>query len=433
MITFVSIFLGLVVGAQSVQVAVSEEVAEVRIELDGQPVATLTRPPWAAHLELGKELAPHEVVGVALDAEGNELERARQWLNLPRQPAEARLVLEGGIDGHDRVARLTWDSLAGAGRPKIRVSFDGRPLVVPDPTAIALPTHDPEQLHFLRAELEFAGNLTSKAELTFGGAYTDQVSTELTAVPLVVERGRQLPAPQELGGWFTKKGAVLEVMAVEAGPAEVVMVRDPGVQEMVDALRPDRRSAQRPTRVSERRRQRAREDWRLQFMWPVSYRRGEKRSYDLFPFAGEFTAVDGDLLRMLQGVRLPPELTGRRRIADALAVAGVSAAAGRCRRAVVLFLGPEPTDQSDLAAPLARRYLEHLQVPLVVWSTGSDAAEVTAVWGEPLRVSNRVNLAGAWRKLRDELERQRIVWLRGVHLPQEIELTEHARGVRIAG
>lgn len=48
MISFVSLFLGLVMGVQTVEVALSVPAEQVELTLDGQVAATLDAPPWTS-------------------------------------------------------------------------------------------------------------------------------------------------------------------------------------------------------------------------------------------------------------------------------------------------------------------------------------------------------------------------------------------------
>ena len=124
-------------------------------------------------------------------------------------------------------------------------------------------------------------------------------------------------------------------------------------------------------------------------------------------------------------------LAGDQRLADALAVAGLTAAGHRRRRVVLLALGEEPADGSQLDPAQARRYLETLRVPLVIWSLDPDAATERG-WGKTVDISSMGRIDGALRELRRRLDRQWIVWLDGVHLPQEIQLKDAVEGVEIA-
>jgi hypothetical protein len=120
---------------------------------------------------------------------------------------------------------------------------------------------------------------------------------------------------------------------------------------------------------------------------------------------------------------------GPDRLADAVAVAGLKAAELGHRRAVVLLLGAAPGDDpSQITRPQARRYLERLRVPFEVWSLGGEDA---GPWGRARDVSTLNKLALAVRALARDLDRQRIVWVDGVHLPQEIALAPRASGLEL--
>jgi len=224
MVGFVTLLLGLVVGTQPVELFVDPSVVAVEIYLDGRSIGVLQSEPWRLPCDFGSELEPHELVAVALDESGEELVRARQWINLPQQPAEAVIVLEEGEDGQGAIAHLAWESVVAPEPTAIEFSFDGHPLAVADPHRIVLPDYDPDRLHFLRAELEFQEGVTSVVEVTLGGAYADEVDIQLTAVPVVLGRRAKMPPVEDLQGRFTEGGRVLEVVASEAGPAEVVVV-----------------------------------------------------------------------------------------------------------------------------------------------------------------------------------------------------------------
>jgi hypothetical protein len=99
-----------------------------------------------------------------------------------------------------------------------------------------------------------------------------------------------------------------------------------------------------------------------------------------------------------------------------VAVAGVTAASGNRRRGVLLVLGPESEDSSDATPATARRYLAALGVPLFVWSPDPATAR-NSPWGEARLVSTPGPMSRATNRIFRELERQRIVWVEGKHLP----------------
>jgi len=434
MISFTSLFLGLVLGAQTIQLAVADGVDRVDLNLDGQVIGTLDSEPWSLAYDFGEELAPHELEAIAFNAKDEEVGRAQQWINLPRQSAEAELILEESKSTTGRRAHLTWESLAGAHPTAIRISFDGQALDVQDPREFELPPHDLGQIHFLRAELEFAESVTSAVEIIFGGTHADRVSAELTAVPVILDKGVKDLTPESLEGWFLSGDQPLRVAAVETGIADIVMVRDPSTQGSIDEQQRSggytpifSRSGAASTGATKRA-----QDWRLQFLWPIPRRHaGVQGPYDLFPPSAVLTSQHGDLLQLMTHARMAPDPRAKKRLADAVAVAGITAAGGRSRRAVVLYLGDRPQDQSHVTAAQVRRFLERLQVPLYVWTT-TRRKDVESTWGEASKIVSHAQIEGAWRRLKKDLDRQRVVWVSGIHLPQEIALAPEAVGICVA-
>ena len=106
-----------------------------------------------------------------------------------------------------------------------------------------------------------------------------------------------------------------------------------------------------------------------------------------------------------------------------------AARSGR-RRVVLLIVGPDPVDQSQLEPSAALGFLRRLRVPIVVW-TPVWGAEKIGAWGPTVLISDRQNLVRAYSALSKQLDRQRIVWLDGLHLPQAISLSPQAEGIRL--
>ncbi len=418
MITFVTMFLGLIVGTLPVEVAVDERVAAVEYLLDGARVARIDAAPWRAEVPFGDELGPHELVAVSYDADGFELSRAHQWINLPRPAAEGHILLQGGEGGRGVTARLIWESVASEAPSATRVVFDGQELAVEDPGQFILPDHDPERLHYLRAELEFDDDVFSVIDLTFGGEYADRADSHEMAVPILLAGGAKAESTEELQGRFTEDGKSVRVLAVEKGPAEVVLVRDRAVQPRIDELVP----GPNVRYVASLKR-----DQVVRFLLPFPRpQRGARLDYALFPKSGELTADDGGLLWFLVSVRPMAEPPEDQRLAEAVGVAGMMASARGRRRAVVLVTTDRPVDASLLAPPTVRRYLEALRVPLFVWSLGELSQETQAAWGPARDVSSIARLERATREVARALDRQRIVWLEGMHLPQRLTVTAGA-------
>ena len=110
-IEFVTLLLGLVAGVQTVAVDPDPAVAAVELRLDGAGVGRRTEPPWRFVVDLGAELSPHHLEAVAFDAHDDEVGRAHQWLNLPREAAEARLALATDAQGWPVSAGVAWAGL----------------------------------------------------------------------------------------------------------------------------------------------------------------------------------------------------------------------------------------------------------------------------------------------------------------------------------
>jgi len=427
-IVFTSLFLGLVLGDQTVGVLVDGPASAVEYRLDGKPLGRVYRSPWDLRVDLGTELSPHELVAVAIDREGREVASARQWLNLPRQDAETEVVLERNQRGRPVGARLSWHSIVGSKPRALSATFDGKPVAVDESGRIALPPHDPEKTHVLSARLEFPEGLRSRADVVLGGGSAEEAKTELTAIAVRLGKGKDLPPPERLQDWFVAGGRPLRVVAVEDEGGAVILVRDSGNREASNALEGYRYAvpyAQKGPRLD----MRLRDGIRTRLLWPVAKHYDDPRiASDLFESSPEFSqSLHWILTRVYHSLGTLPQ----QRFADAAAVAGLVAFGSSSRRAVVLVLGT-PADASGYSPESVRRYLATLAVPLHVWSLVDPATRPEfARWGPVTDVASVDRLRKAFLALRDDLRSQRVVWFEGKHLPQKIELTGEARGIEL--
>jgi hypothetical protein len=392
-------------------------------------------------VDLGRELEPHELVARALDSAGREVARARQWLNVPRPPAEVSLLLERNADGRAVAVRLTWQSLLGT-PPRVEVTFDGRPLDVRNPARIRLPEFASDAIHLISAEVEFSPAVISRAGMVLGAHSESEASSELTGLPVRVLSGATLPSPASAQGWFRKGSEPLHVVAVEKGPALVFVVRETDHTEALTKLgnggrtifvlgeggtlpHYDPDATRFETRLGEAD--------RIRFLWPRANRAaGSEIPTELFDASREFAGGFAGIHWLLTHVSHPIQKVAGERFADAVAIAGLQASAGYTRRAVVLVLGQQTDDASRYPPGLVRSYLAKIHVPLFVWSLEPRTADrVAAAWGETQDVSSYPKLKVAFERLRRELDSQQLVWLEGRHLPQEIALSGEARGIEI--
>lgn len=442
MIEFVTLFLGsLFVGVRPVEVMVESSVVAVEIHLNGHSVARLEQPPWRAEINFGGELSPQLLEAVALGASGHEIDRTRQWINMSSHLVETKVMLEPGHNGIGAIARVSWESVSEQEEPTgLSVYFDGQSLDEKDPKAISLPAFDPDQPHHLRVELEFAGALSSTAEATFGGVFGEEVSTELTASVIELDKAKNPLTASDVEGWFLTGDEPLAVRAVEAGLAEIVMVRDVAAQSFLDQLEIDERSAMKSsrsamTRIGPKlepvRKTELKKDHVLRLIATciADTARSESR-FALFPGSAEIGPKSTSLVRALSEVRSEECFPEVQRLADAVALAGLTASNSGRRRAVVLISTRHPADRSNFRPGQVRRYLERLHVPFEVWMVDKGVTEA-GPWGRAVDVSGTNRLGKAYGRLGKRLDRQRVVWLDGLHLPQSISLHPKVTGVRL--
>ena len=430
MIEFATLFLGLVFGSQQVDFLVHERVDSIEVHLDHQVVGLLGEPPWQLTVDFGDELAPHVLLAVALDEKGAELDRIEQWVNVFTEQTEVSVLVsprpEGGFQ-----AQVAWESVAERREPEsFRVELDGEPIQIEDPKQFDLPGVDRERTHILRVELRFSDSLETVAETVFGGPYSGEVATELTAVPVVLDGRKKLPPLEDMKGWFLEAEKPLTVRAVEDGQAEILVVRDLATIEAMRKLRPravrQQASRRSPVVILD---PPLRKDHSIRFLTPVARSiEREGYRYQLFPPLGPFSRDDVSFLQLFSSVTQGADEIQEQRITDAVAVAGMVAARSGRRRAVILIAGADSPDRSQLAPAKVIRFLRRLRVPLVVWTPVKGRKEVE-VWGPSENVTNRQGLVAAYKTLSKQLDQQRIVWLEGLRLPQRITLSAAAEGI----
>jgi len=227
-------------------------------------------------------------------------------------------------------------------------------------------------------------------------------------------------------------------VAVEDGPGEILVVRDPGTAEVLRRMS-DRESSSTLASSLDR----GSTPWQ-QSTLPIgeqdrvrlvdadaTWYAGEGTASVIFGVSQELGRTQGSLFWWLTHVTSHPK--GPAHLADAVAVAGVKALADQRRRAVLLILSGEPADASRWDAAVVRRYLATIRVPLYVWSLRSSPfSPAVAAWGEVEDTSSFFQMNRAYRRLTRDLATQRIVWVDGRHLPQSITLSPAvAKGVEL--
>ncbi|HPS76903.1 MAG TPA: hypothetical protein PLS53_01970 [Thermoanaerobaculaceae bacterium] len=421
MVAFQTVFLGLVFGFVPVRVAVNPPVVSVELLIDGVSAGTIQGEPWEIGCNFGPAPFPHELVAVGRDATGNEVSRAHQLVNLPRAATVATITVRPGAAGQPSTACLTWSSLDKAKAKHIEVTFDGRPVPVENPDHIELPPVDLAKPHFLAAEVVFPKGGVARAETSFGGEAQARAESELTAYPVVVRPGFDLPPAEAMQGWFRKAGQPLQVVAVEEGHFDVVLVFDQDSAGRFQGI--SRGNINSAVLLNEIAIQPSRGGNRLSALWAI-------------PRDGVFTAslpldLDVDEVRkFIFRVGWPAAPRNKQALANAVAAAGMQAAALGRRRAVVLMVGEAAPDASTISPQAARAYLESLNVPLFIWTPERRISDLDLPgWGLPDNVSTDQQLQAAMGRLDKALRAQRIVWLAGSHLPSAITIAPAVRHI----
>ena len=404
-VVFLSLFLGLVTGIQSVDLRVDANVHMVRIELAGREVGRLTGAPWSAKVDFGSELIPRELIAIAYDAKGKEIARASQLTNLSPPPAQLEIVIrseskrpvDAELVGRHRIHK----------RPEEATLFvDGAPVRMGRDFRARLPNLDWAHTHVLSAEMRFEDGLVARRELVIEGRFSGSAGSELAPV-LVSMNGRQ---SESLEGCFSAGDILLRASAIEKTNALVIMVKDPDSRDLIARLRLDanRADLKLDPGAAER------------ILWPIArpFNSPGEPVAIAFPQSIDRGASEGSSSRgvptipwlLTLGLSPRPTANEPRQFADAVAVAGMNARERGQRRVVVLLLSRKP-DQSLYAAATVRRYLEEVGVPLVVWSGEGPRPDLAGTWGEIDDVSTAAGLAAAVARLNQQLSQQRIVWL----------------------
>ncbi|MGV8039359.1 MAG: hypothetical protein AB2L07_04560 [Thermoanaerobaculaceae bacterium] len=430
MVAFQNLLLGIVFGLVPVRLTVSPPVVTVDVVVDGTAVTTLRGEPWEVGLNLGPPM-PHEIVVVGRDAEGREVSRARQLINVPRPTAEARLTVVPGRGGERTTAALAWSTIDNAAPRRIHLELDGQVVTVKDPAHIELPELDLARSHFLAAEVIFPKGVEAHAEASFGGEFESSAVTELTAYPVVVKPGATLPPAEEMQGWLRAGEQRPRVVAVEEGFHDVVVVFDQDASGRFRGITP----GQRGSRVLSYSQplQESKGGNRLSALWavPRAVQTPDGRELrGLFPSSITLDLDVDELRKLIFRVSWPAADRSKQALANAVATAGMQAATLGRRRAVVLILGEAAPDESTMTVDAARAYLESLNVPLFVWTPERRISELELPgWGRPDDVSTNQQLQAAMGRVFKALQAQRIVWLAGSYLPTAISIAPNVRQI----
>ena len=416
-IAFSSLLLGLLVGVQPVRVDLAPDLhpAAVVYSVDSKAVARVISPPWQADVDFGR-LRPLEITAEAVDASGQRLAGVSRLVNLPTSAARLEILLERNALGVPTEARLVATSVRREAPSRLSLTLDGHPIAVGADGRALLPPVDLKTAHVLSGTADFAKDAVARADVALGGGVADESGSRLTAVALRVGPGANLTA-ESLAGRLRHGSDILRVVAVDKGPATVLLVRDPNSSRANRTL--TRNNPGTGVRLDP-------ED-RVGLVWPLSHEeRIGAQTTQLLESTPYFTGTEGGLFWVLTRVSRQKPGMPPYRYADAIAVSGVEALRSANRRAVVLA-GVSSQDASALAPDQVRHYLETLGVPLHVWSFWATESE----WGQPEELTSFVAYQRAATELRKDLDSQRIAWVTGEWLPGTIEIVPGTDGISL--
>ncbi len=442
MIKFITLVLSLHVGILPVDIAVNAPVARLEMHLDGAKVGERTAPPWRFRVDLGRDLVPHRLEAVAFDERGKEIERISQWVNYARRSREASLLLEPSTDGKPRSGKVIWATTDQRAPIALEVRLDNQPLSVQSDGRFELPSYDLSIPHHLQAELLFSNQQSIQAEAVFGGLGGETLTTALTAIPVVLE-GAKLPPIEELEQWLQVAGEPAKIFsrdhllsdrstAPTSNPAggdgygsSIIIVRDTHIdRDLKRLLRQKRQSLfAKGGRILNP------ED-RVEFILTSSLPQDPRGVHRPQPVTSDFNEL-GLWNLFIQDY---PQLTMPRQqnIWWSLALAGKRAVDLRQRRVIILLLSKKPVSLPGLSFEQAQGYLRSLRVPLLVWAP--EEKTLSQLGTSPDRpYLGAPGMLQLFEDVQDLLEHQKILWIEGDHLPNEITLSaETPAGVRIA-
>jgi len=427
MVTFLSLFLWLITGPQTIELAVDSRVDRVEIFIDGELEKSLNHAPWKTNSDFGPLIEPHELLAIAFDKDGNEIGRERQVVNLPRPEAETRIVLNSNEDGRATSIRVVTQSTERLKPLNIVTVFDGEILKPEKRNRYLLPDHDPTTVHLISAEASYATGVVARADISYGGNFGHGVASTLTAIP-VISSGRP-PTPESLAQRLTVDGEAMRVVAVEQGGVRIYVVRDVASHAILKGASRSFSQRYRFRKIKNAPIIEFDLEPEVDRVHLVGVNPTPSRGISVFPVSGAVSIERRSLEWSVTNLFPPGASVDDQRLADAVAVAGLRASGHGSPRAVVLITSSEPVDHSSHPGPAVRHYLDELRVPLYVWVTGTKTSKA---WGSGVKTMSSSEFTKARKALLRDLKNQWIVWVEGLHLVNRVELDGRDLGISIA-
>ncbi len=425
--------IGLLIGLFPVVADLGNHPEPVQVLLDGRPGCVMSGRAPGCTLDLGPDPKLHRLELVRRDAKGRIVERAERWVNRPGIEAEVRAG--GSCDPKTKFCELTinWAHPGHLDPSSIAVQLDGVTVSRGMAASLRIPFPGGRAPQVLTAEAAFPDGRKATFTRLLHGSYPEEAEASLQAIPI---RAPPEISDEELAAGLREKG--WPVRAIEKGSFEIDFVVEPLAFRSMSwwSIASIGIPATAPLEDAEAIHAIVANESMLSLGALV---RSEE--------ADSGTGFNGRRIQTIGGGRTtrPRESRPREwlrhvynaaaaplhrlRSADAVAAAGYALGGSPRRRAVVLIAGAGRPDESTFSPDQARSYLQQIGVPLCVWRLTEDAAPG---WPEAVTIKSAATLVEQIRLLKQELERQRILWLAGRLDPRRLDwpLPE---GVSLAG
>ena len=415
--------IGLVIGEQRIEVdlGVTREPADLYV--DGQRVCSTTPSEAWCTVDFGPAPHVHLLELVRRAPDGGVAQSHQRWINRPGQEAELSIQLSEKPNDDACSARLLWFHPEKQNPKQIELTDNGQPI---DDLGVTgtfnFPCQSGDSPQIIAASAVFPDGRRAEAVAVAAG-FGDDAPVDLTAVALTLNQ----QAGTNGGATPSRFGQVLTLI-------------DPAAAELVFVLDPD--AAYRALLTSPGANARTGHAWsktesslldisNLWFVMPDAqlhrvngFQWIPREIHRLRQSTGK-----SDWLKTFFAVGATP-VEGGKRLADAVAVSGLLAAAGPRRRGVVLVLGNgRQSDESLFTSSQARAYLSEVGVPLFVLRTGKPLDDG---WPVGVKTASMNALAGALQDIRDEVLSQQIAWLEGARTVASIA-ADLPDGLEVAG
>ena len=415
--------IGLITGEQRIEVDLGVTQEPTDLYLDGKIACSPTASePWCT-VNFGTAPRVHLLELIQRDEAGRVAANAQRWVNRPGQEAELTIQLSEQTSDDACSARLVWFHPEKQNPKQIELTDNGQPINDLGVTGtFNFPCQSGDSPQIIAASAVFPDGRRAEAVAVAAG-FGDEAPVDLTAVALTLNQ----QAGTNGGATPSRFGQVLTL--IDTAAAELVFVLDPDAAYRALLTSPGANA--RTGHAWSKTESSLLDISNLWFVMPDAQLH-RVNGFQWIPreiHRLQQSTGKSDWLKTFFAVGATP-VEGGKRLADAVAVSGLLAAAGPRRRGVVLVLGNgRQSDESLFTSTQARAYLSEVGVPLFVLRTGKPLDDG---WPVGVKTASMNALAGALQDIRDEVLSQQIAWLEGARTVASIA-ADLPDGLEVAG